>query len=301
MPDAGLELRLLRTFVAVAKRRNFSRAADDLNIAQQAVSQQIKALERALGVTLLRRTSRHVELTAEGSTLLEGARRVLAAADNASRAVKAVARGEAGTLRLAYTYSAAWETVPRLLAHVGERYPRIRVESREVMGGEIGELLFSDRFDLAIAPMTSYPRGFHTRVVRREPLGIALSRTDRLARRQRIELTTLADRLFEIWPREMAPGLFDTIVGYCRAAGFEPRIDEQATGNTVWRNLARGRGVTLINASVMETAPRSVVFVNLAAPGATLTFEAVWHDEELALIQRVIEAASELAKEAGWL
>jgi len=72
-----------------------------LNIAQ-AVSQQIKTtLERALGVTLLRRTSRHVELTAEGTTLLEGARRVLAAADNASRAVKAVARGEAGALPLA--------------------------------------------------------------------------------------------------------------------------------------------------------------------------------------------------------
>jgi len=59
-------------------------AGDDLNIAQQAVSQQIQALERALGVTLLRRTSRHVELTAEGAKLLEGARRVLAAADNAS-------------------------------------------------------------------------------------------------------------------------------------------------------------------------------------------------------------------------
>ena len=68
-------------------------AGDDLNIAQQAVSQQIQALERALGVTLLRRTSRHVELTAEGATLLDGARRVLAAADNASSAVKAVARG----------------------------------------------------------------------------------------------------------------------------------------------------------------------------------------------------------------
>src|SRR5215831_9325651 len=93
VPEPGLELRLLRTFVAVAHRKNFSRAADELNVAQQAVSQQIKALELALGVKLLRRTSRHVELTPEGTTLLDGARRVLAAADNASRAVKAVARG----------------------------------------------------------------------------------------------------------------------------------------------------------------------------------------------------------------
>src|SRR5262249_61898818 len=131
--------------------------------------------------------------------------------------------------------------VRRLLAPVGERYRRIRIESREVIGGEIGELLLSDRFDLAIAPRTSSPRGFHTRVVRREPMGVALSRTDRLARRKRIELATAADRLFEIWPREMAPGLFDTIVGYCRPAGFEPMTDQKAAGNTVWVKLPRER------------------------------------------------------------
>jgi len=66
MTGSGFELRQLRTFAAVAQRHSFTRAADDLHIAQQAVSQQIKALERSLGVTLLRRTSRRVELTAEG-------------------------------------------------------------------------------------------------------------------------------------------------------------------------------------------------------------------------------------------
>src|SRR5215510_5131189 len=103
MPSPGCELRQLRTFAAVAQRRSFTRAADDLHIAQQAVSQQIKALERSLGVTLLRRTPRRVELTAEGELFLADCRRVLAAADRADRKAKAAARGEAGTLRLAYT------------------------------------------------------------------------------------------------------------------------------------------------------------------------------------------------------
>jgi len=121
-----------------------------------------------------------------------------------------------------------------------------------------------------------------------------------MARRKRIDLKLLADRLFEIWPREMAPGLFDAIVAQCRSAGFEPKIDEQATGNTVWRNIARGRGVALINASVMETAPRNVIFVDLASATAAVTIEAVWCNDEIPLTRRVVEFATDLAQENGW-
>src|SRR6516164_2334393 len=110
--DSSVELRLMRTFVAVAERRSFTRAADDLHIAQQAVSQQIKALERSLGMSLLRRTPRRVELTAEGEVFLADCRRVLAAADRAARRVKAAAHGELGTLRLAYTLTTVWDTIP---------------------------------------------------------------------------------------------------------------------------------------------------------------------------------------------
>jgi DNA-binding transcriptional LysR family regulator len=149
--------------------------------------------------------------------------------------------------------------------------------------------------------MTSYPAGFHSRTVRREPLRIALAKTDPLARRKRIALATLADRLFEVWPRDMAPGFYDTVVGTCRTAGFEPRLDEQATGNTVWGNLSRGRGVALINASLAEQLPRGITLVELAQPTATLTYDAVWLQAERPLIQRSLHVAAQLANEAGWL
>jgi DNA-binding transcriptional LysR family regulator len=301
MPSPGFELRQLRTFAAVVRQRSFTRAADDLHIAQQAVSQQIMALERSLGVTLLRRTPRRVELTTEGEVFLADCRRVLAAADRAARRVQAVARGEAGTLRLAYTLTTVWETIPKLLARLAQARPQVKVEAREVFGADIPELLLAGRYDLALAPMTSYPEGFHARAVRREPLRIALSSTDPLAQRNRIELSTLAGRLFEVWPRDMAPGFYDTVVSACRAAGFEPRLDEQAAGNTVWGNLARGRGVALINASLAAQLPRGISLVKLAGPTAALTYDAVWHQDERPLIQQSLEAAAQLASEAGWL
>jgi DNA-binding transcriptional LysR family regulator len=301
MPSPGFELRQLRTFAAVARRRSFTQAADDLHIAQQAVSQQIIALERSLGVTLLRRTPRRVELTTEGEVFLADCRRVLAAADRAARRVQAAARGEAGTLRLAYTLTTVWETIPNLLARLAQAYSQVKVEAREVFGADIPELLLGGRYDLALAPMTSYPEGFHTRAVRRESLRIALSSTDPLAQRDRIELSTLADRLFEVWPRDMAPGFYDAVINACRAAGFEPRLDEQAAGNTVWGNLARGRGVALINASLAEQLPRGISLVKLAEPAATLTYQAVWHQHQRPLIQRTLQAVAQLASEAGWL
>jgi DNA-binding transcriptional LysR family regulator len=300
-PGPGFELRQLRTFAAVAQRRSFTRAADDLHIAQQAVSQQIKALERSLGVTLLRRTPRRVELTAEGQVFLAECRRILAAADRAARRVQAAARGEAGPLRLAYTLTTVWDTIPQLLARLSEVYPQVKVEAREVYGADIADLLMAERYDLALAPMTSYPKGFHSRTIRREPLRVALAKTDPLARRTRIELATLAGRLFEIWPRDMAPGFYDTVVGTCRTVGFEPQLDEQATGNTVWGNLARGRGVALINASLAEQLPAGITLVELAQPTATLTFNAVWHQGEPPLIHRSLQVAARLANEAGWL
>jgi DNA-binding transcriptional LysR family regulator len=299
VPDPVLELRHLRTFAAVAQRQSFTRAAADLHIAQQAVSQQIKSLERTLGVTLLRRSPQRVELTAAGTVFLTDCRRVLAAADRATRRVKAAARGEVGTLRLAYTLTTVWDTIPKLLARLAATHPQLKVDAREVFGGDINELLQAERYDLALAPRSSYPRGFHSRPIRHEQLRIALSDTDPLASRRRLRLATLSERLFEVWPREMAPGFYDTVVSTCRSAGFEPELDEQAAGNTVWANIARGRGVALINASLAEQLPRGITLVQLTKP-ASLTYDAVWHQGELPLIQRTLEVAAQLAQDERW-
>lgn len=295
------DLRQMRYFVAVAEHGNFTRAADELHVAQQAVSQQIRALEATLAVTLLRRNSRRVELTPAGAVFLTDAKRLLAASDRAVRRAQAAARGEAGILRLVYTLATAYETTPSLLELMSKLYPQLKVSAREVYGADVADLLLGGRCDLALAPMTSFPAGIRQRLVRREVLRLAVSARDPLADADEVELAALKDQRFEVWPRQMSPGYYDVVVGACRAAGFEPSLDERGAGATVWGYIAQGRGAGLVVSSLYEQLPPGIALVNLTAPRPTLAINAAWSDEvEHPTIDRFLDAAGSLAAERGW-
>jgi DNA-binding transcriptional LysR family regulator len=291
----------MRYFVAVAEHGNFTRAAAELHVAQQAVSQQIRALEATLAVTLLRRSSRTVELTPAGAVFLADAKRLLAASDRAVRRVQAAARGEAGSLRLVYTLATAYETTPSLLELMSERYPQLKVSAREVYGADIPDLLMAGRCDLALAPMTSFPAGIRQRLVRREVLRLAVSAVDPLADADEVELASLEDRQFEVWPRQMSPGYYDVVVGACRSAGFEPALDELGAGATVWGYIAQGRGAGLVVSSMFEQLPPGIALVNLTPPRPILAINAVWSDDvEQPAVSRFLDSATSLAVERGW-
>jgi DNA-binding transcriptional LysR family regulator len=297
------DLRQMRYFVAVAERGSFTRAADDLYVAQQAVSQQIKALESTLGVTLLRREPRRVTLTAEGAVFLADCKRVLAAADRAVRRVQAAARGEAGTIQLVYTLATAYHTVPALLARMTQRFPQLKLEAREVFAAVIPRLLQAEECDLALAPATSYPPGIAQRIIRREPLRLAVGDRHPLAAAPSVALPGVAGERFELWPREMAPGYHDAIVAACRAAGFEPDLDEHAAGSTVWGFISRGRGVGLVVSSLIEQLPRGVRLIDLSPPQPPpLAIMAVWRTEsQPAALWRFLETAGQLSVEQNWV
>jgi DNA-binding transcriptional LysR family regulator len=295
------DLRQMRYFVAVAEHGSFTRAADELHVAQQAVSQQIRALEATLSVTLLRRSSRKVELTPAGAVYLADAKRVLAASDRAVRRAQAAARGEAGTLRLVYTLATAWETTPSLLEMLNKRYPELKISAREVYGADVAELLLSARCDLALAPMTSFPAGIRQRLVRREVLRLAVSAHDPLADAEEVELSALKDARFEVWPRQMSPGYYDVVVGACRAAGFEPSLDELGAGATVWGYIAQGRGAGLVVSSLFQQLPPGIALVDLTSPRPTLAINAIWPEEgKQPAVDRFLDAAVSLAAERGW-
>jgi len=295
------ELRQIRCFVIVAERSSFTAAAEELHIAQQAVSQQIKALERTLGVPLLQRTSRKVPLTPEGVIFLADARRLLASADRAVSRVQAAARGEAGTVRLAYTLATAYDTVPTMLATANDLAPQLKIDAREVFGGDLVALFDAEQFDLAVAPKTSYPRGLRQRLIRQETFRLAVAEDHPLVSREQIPLSALQHERFELWPRAMAPGFYDAVAAACRGAGFEHDRDEQAAGSTVWGNIARGRGVALVVSSLIEQLPRGVRLVDLAPPPVKLLITAVWRTgNHQPAVARLVDITTRLAKERSW-
>lgn len=255
----------------------------------------------AASLARLERTSRRVALTPEGKVFPADCRRVLAGADRAAARVQAAARGEAGTLRLVYSLVSAFETVPVLLARLDKDYPLLKVETREVFGSDVPDLVRAGRCDVALAPLTSHPPEMRRRTVRREVIRLAVGESDRLAGRDQVELASLRKERFELWPREMSPGYYDAVVAACRSAGFEPTVDEHGAGSTVWGYIAQGRGIGLVVGSLIEQLPRGIRLVDLAPPRPMLTVNAVWRREnELPTIDRLLETARRVADERNW-
>jgi DNA-binding transcriptional LysR family regulator len=128
---AEVDLRLLRSFVAVAEELHFGRAAARLHVSQPALSVQVRKLEHLVGVELLRRTSRHVELTPAGEVFLGEARRLLATAERAFAATREAARGSRGRLVVGFVGNGAAELTPRILSDFGAAHRHTEVEMRQ--------------------------------------------------------------------------------------------------------------------------------------------------------------------------
>jgi DNA-binding transcriptional LysR family regulator len=296
------ELKQMRYVVAVAREHSFSRAAETLHVAQQAVSQQVRLVEKALGVELFARTNRGVAITPAGEVFVQEARRTLNAADRVAPRAQAAARGEAGTLRIAYTLATVYETLPTLLDALAAEQPELGLRPREVFGIDVEGLVHDERFELALAPRMALGSGLDHRVVRREDFVVAVAEDHPLSGREQVRLSELAGEVLQVWPREMAPGYYDAVLAACRAAGFEPTVAEQAAGSTVWGDLAHGDGFGLVVASLGLQPPAGLRLVALEPPAPTLTIDLIWSVERRTPgVERLLEVAERLADDNGWL
>jgi DNA-binding transcriptional LysR family regulator len=296
------ELKQMRYVVAVAREHSFSRAAETLHVAQQAVSQQVRQVEKALGVELFARTNRGVEITPAGEVFVQEARRALNAADRVAPRAQAAARGEAGTLRIAYTLATVYETLPALLDALAAEQPELRLRPREVFGVDVDGLVHDERFDVALAPRIALGSGLDHRPLRREDFVVAVAEDHPLSGREQVKLSELAGEVLQVWPREMSPGYYDAVLAACRAAGFEPTVAEQAAGSTVWGDIAHGDGFGLVVASLGLQLPASLRLVALEPPAPRLTIDLIWSVERRTPgVERLLEVAERLAHDNGWL
>src|SRR5438874_2617399 len=136
-----IELRHLRYFVAVAEELNFSRAAQRLHMAQPPLSVAIRQLEQELGIELLERTTHAVKLTDAGRTLLEGTGRIFAELEHTVTATRRAAAGELGTLRVAFSWSARFETLPAIARAFRVQHPDVSMVTEEMWNFQMAEAL----------------------------------------------------------------------------------------------------------------------------------------------------------------
>src|ERR1700749_49747 len=215
-----MELRHLRYFLAVAEELNFTRAAKRLNIAQPQLTQQIKALEAEMGVTLFDRTGYRVELTDAGRTFMPQVARILADVRSAVTLAKRAALGDVGHVRVGFTESASFN--PRVTAafrNFRTAYPEVEVSLEESPTTVLAAALREGRIDAAfVRPPLRAVGGLGLHIVDEEEMVVAVSTGHPLAERPDLEMKDLADETFVLYPRVDGPGLADTVIAACERA-----------------------------------------------------------------------------------
>lgn len=197
-----MEFQQLRYVLAVAETRHFTRAAQQLFVAQSALSQQVAKLEQELGTTLFVRSSRRVELTPSGEAFLPWARACLGAADRAGAEAVAAAGMVTGTLRVGLIPTATVVDVPGLLRQLRERHPRVEVQLRVGGSDELVRLVRAGALDLAVVGLASgvQPQGVAHHAMSSEVLVAVVPDGHALAVRRRVSLADLAAETFADFP-----------------------------------------------------------------------------------------------------
>jgi DNA-binding transcriptional LysR family regulator len=256
-----VELRHLRSFVVTAEELHVGRAATRLHLTQPSLSRQLAALERDVGVPLFTRVKRRFGLSPAGEVFLGEAREIVRRADEAARDAQRAHRGELGTLRLRFVQSATFEALPRLLIAFRAAYPDVALDVENMTTLRQVAALRAGEADVGLLrPPISEPT-LNTRVVSRDPLVAALPARHPLAERESLPLAALADEPFVLYTRAFGPSVQDAIIGHCLAAGFSPRIIQEAAGvQTIVSLVAAGLGVSLLIAPTPPTSEQFVVY-----------------------------------------
>ncbi len=290
-----MELRHLRYFIAVAEELNFTRAAEKLHMAQPPLSQQIQQLEAELGFQLFRRTKRTVTLTEAGQFFFQEAQKILLQLDRAIQLGQQTNRGELGQLTIGFVSSASHNVVPAILQAFRTLHPAVKLELREMTTNQQLQRLREGQIDIGfIRPPVD--EGINSEIVFREPLILALPQTHPMADRAQVELRQLSTEPFILFPRSLAPGLYDRIISFCQQAGFSPIAAQEAIQmQTIVSLVAAEMGVAIVPESMQNFQRSGVVYKPIQEPSPIVSIALIWLSHPTEAVLRFLETAKDLS------
>ena len=303
MTEPTFDLRQLRQFTVLAEECHFGRAAARLAMTQPPLTQAIQRLEAALGARLFERSQRRVALSPAGAALLPLARKLLDGADALAPAVRAAAAGLSGQLRLAFVSSVTYGPLPAWLSGFRAAYPDVALSLREATLDVQLELFAAGEIDAGFvlhAP-GAVPPGFeHVRVID-EALVMALpqghaawrSAPASSAAMPRLRWRDVRAEPLVIFPRQIAPSLFDELVSAYHAGGATMRVAQQAIQmQTIVNLVSGGMGVAWVPESLTHLQRAGVRYARVSGlPGQALRCETslVWRAGAAPVVERFVE------------
>ncbi|MCC2668480.1 MAG: transcriptional regulator, LysR family [Armatimonadetes bacterium] len=275
-----MEIFQLRYFAAAARLLHFSRAADELFVAQPSLSQQIGKLEAELGAPLFHRQGRRVTLTDAGKALLPLAERILEQEAEAKRVVQQVAGLERGRLSLCALPALDQHLLPPWLARFRRDFPGIEIRVRELRPARaVAQAVLGGQADLGFVHLPCEAAGLEVRPLLDDPLALAVPEGHPLAQCETVRLEVAAEADF-VWVHE-AQEPEHPLYAACLAAGFRPRVVcESGSAQGVLALVAAGLGIALLPRLAIEPRP-GVRVLPLAEPAPSRTLAVLWQPDAL--------------------
>lgn len=268
----------LECFLAIARTRNFGRAADQLGKTQPALSVQIRRLETDLGVTLLERFGRQVRVTGAGEILIPHAERILADVQESRTKMLEAKGGSIGVVRIGVLPTVAAYFLPSVLSAFKARFPEVtiilREESRTAL---LTPLIRNSEIDVAFALSAAPSTEIRSNELLTENLSVAVGRKHPLARKASVTLSELAQEKFILYKSPLHSTRQLTLE-FCHNAGFDPIVEfESEQSETIQNLVAANLGITILPDMVLERRlGTDLRKVRILPPAPSRTIMASW-------------------------
>lgn len=261
---AGLELRHLRYFVAVVEQRSFRGAALRLHVSQPPLTRQVRQLEETLGVQLLIRQPRGVELTAAGQVFFEEARNILSLTEQAASRALLAGQGQLGRLDVGVFGSAVFDTIPRIIQSFRQAYPRVEVELHNLDRAGQLRALRERRITVGFNRFFDQEPDMHWEVIQSERISLAVPASHGLIKARKVALRQICNDTLVLYPRRPRPSFVDMALRQFTDRGLTPsaihEVDDVVTAVAL---VASGFGVSLVTESACNLQLPGVVYIPL--------------------------------------
>jgi len=284
-----MELRQLYYFVKVAKKEHVTQAAEELHVAQSAVSRQIHQLEEELGAKLFLQKGRNLQLTPVGQLFLKRAEVILTDLERAVMEVHEFLDPEKGEIRLGFPHSLGISLIPEVVSAFRKKHPHVKFRFKQGMYPSLIRDVVKGEVDLAfVSPCPEEHEHVTGHTVLTEELFAILPPNHALAKEKTIDLAQLKDETFVLF----SPGysLRPIVWDACREAGFSPTIGFEGEETDTIRGLvAAGMGVSLLpEMALYPSGPLQPAKVRVRSPKVTRTIGLIYRpNEKLPLVAKV--------------
>ena len=289
-----MELRHLRYFIAVAEELNFTKAAQRMCTVQPSLSQQIKDLEHEVGVQLLMRTNRKVELTAEGQAFLKEARLSLEHAEKAIMDARQIAQLSKEQLNIGFVPVAEMKVFPYIMPNIRAQFPELKIHFHSLMDIDQISAVRKGEIDIAFTRYVEESPEIESVQIFTEPLALIIPKNSPVAEQRHISIKSMNQQDFIISDEHSSPELYRIIQDFFKQNKLNVNLVQHSTNILLNVNLVGiGVGWSLVPSYVIPLLGDKILVKSTVEPLPTIGLYASYRkdrkNEAIELILKVLK------------